>query len=183
MWIILDLTIFLNSYSKLQPSGRYLAFVLQRKEYIYIIIHLLLFYHFFSATNCNGVWVGKSCGCQPEDRFKELQMTWLKLVLGIWLLKKVVTALFFNCTVVIHGTFPDSIESSRIRTISQRSRLTIPWMLIILWDVKEPTHYSKRVGWSRCCGCLSYVNGAVSEVGHLCMGPWSPLAPFPSGQL
>ena len=32
-------------------------------------------------------------------------------------------------------------------------------MLIILWDVREPMHYSKSIGWSRCCGCLSYANG------------------------
>ena len=48
---------------------------------------------------------------------------------------------------------------------------------------KRTTHYSKRVGWSRCCGCLSYANRGVGEVGHLWMGPWSPLVPFPSGQL
>ena len=27
------------------------------------------------------------------------------------------------------------------------------------WDAKEPTHYSIRVGWSRCCGCLSWSRG------------------------
>ena len=33
------------------------------------------------------------------------------------------------------------------RTINRRSRLTIPSMFISsMWDVKEPTHYSIRVG-------------------------------------
>ena len=33
-----------------------------------------------------------------------------------------------------------TFKSSRITTINRRPRLTT------LWDVKEPTHYSKRVG-------------------------------------
>ena len=43
----------------------------------------------------------------------------------------------------LHMTF----KSSRIRTINRRPRLSIPSMFKIpMWDVKEPTHYSKRVG-------------------------------------
>ena len=37
-------------------------------------------------------------------------------------------------------------KSSRIRTINRRPRLTIPSMFNNMWDVKEPKHYSKRVG-------------------------------------
>ena len=39
------------------------------------------------------------------------------------------------------------VKSSWIRTINRRPRLTIPAMFkILMWVVKEPTHYSKRVG-------------------------------------
>ena len=39
------------------------------------------------------------------------------------------------------------LKSSRIRTINRRPRLTVLSMFKIpTWDVKEPTHYSKRVG-------------------------------------
>ena len=40
--------------------------------------------------------------------------------------------------------------------VNRRPRLTIPSMFISsMWDVKGPTHYSKRVGRevSQCCGC------------------------------
>ena len=37
-----------------------------------------------------------------------------------------------------------TFKSSRIRTISRRPHN--PWMFTIPWEVKEPTHYSKRVG-------------------------------------
>ena len=69
----------------------------------------------------------------------------------------------------------------RIRTISRRSRLTIPWMLIILCNEKETTHYSKRVGWSRCCGCLSYMNGGWVRWGTLVWDLKVLLCPFPLG--
>ena len=39
-----------------------------------------------------------------------------------------------------------NLQSSRIRTINRRPRLTIPSMFNNMWDVKEPKHYSKRVG-------------------------------------
>ena len=41
-----------------------------------------------------------------------------------------------------------TFKSSRITTINRRPRLTTLecFNLTILWDVKKPTHYSKRVG-------------------------------------
>ena len=68
-----------------------------------------------------------------------------------------------------------------LRTINRRSRLTIPWMLIILWDVKEPTHYSYKsrvipVLW------LSFVcERGVGEVEHLVRDFEVLLCPFPLG--
>ena len=35
----------------------------------------------------------------------------------------------------------NTLSSSRIRTINRRPRLTV-----LVWDVKEPTHCSERVG-------------------------------------
>ena len=52
----------------------------------------------------------------------------------------------------IHLFFPRSKSapiniSSQIRTINHRPHLTLPSMSISsMWDVKEPTHYSKRAG-------------------------------------
>ena len=47
----------------------------------------------------------------------------------------------------------------------------------------ESSHVQSQ-GWSRCCGCLSYVNWGMRGDwgGHLRIVPWSPLVPFPSGQ-
>ena len=57
----------------------------------------------------------------------------------------------------IHLFFPRSKSapiniSSQIRTINHRPHLTLPSMSISsMWDVKEPTHYSRRVGHEVLC--------------------------------
>ena len=59
---------------------------------------------------------------------------------------------------------PSKIKSSRTRTINRRPRLTnIFHVLEFLWDVKEPTHYSRRVG--------DEVPGVVAVLRE-CMGGW-----------
>ena len=62
--------------------------------------------------------------------------------------------------------------------VNRRPRLTIPSMFISsMWDVKEPTHYSKRVGRevSRCCGCPS---GLVLHIGitSCTFPPWTEMS-------
>ena len=49
---------------------------------------------------------------------------------------------------ILGGVISLAFKSSRIRTINRRSRLTDTFHVYIcsLWDVKEPTHYSKRAG-------------------------------------
>ena len=70
--------------------------------------------------------------------------------------------------------------SSRIRTINRRSRLANTFHVLIssMWDVKEPTHYSKRVGHEvpGVVAVLCKGMGGVGEVKYeLIAAAWSAL--------
>ena len=47
---------------------------------------------------------------------------------------------------LLHQQMVDFRVLSRIRTVNRRSRLIALVGNQLVWDVKEPTHYSKRVG-------------------------------------